>query len=223
MPDAFASGSMRTAHHMIDLTTPREQSKYVLKLSKDPRYNGQSYFEDVKMQMIAKMYAEKYNAQDPPKHVDFVDVYVLQLIDRPTRPLCTVEPFIEGKYVKYNNNWDWVDDRRNTPQAFSHFTWIASGQALLVCDIQGVGDRWTDPQIHTRDGRGLGEGNLGWSGIQRFFQSHRCNVICQYLGLPVDNLKSPPGPDSPPGAGPVCQATVLDPTRVIYIYIYPTI
>ena len=32
------------------------------------------------------------------------------------RPVCTVERFIDGDYVKYNNNWDWVDDRRNTPQ-----------------------------------------------------------------------------------------------------------
>jgi hypothetical protein len=30
--------------------------------------------------------------------------------------------------------------------AFSHFTWEASGRTLMVCDIQGVGDLWTDPQ-----------------------------------------------------------------------------
>jgi hypothetical protein len=33
-------------------------------------------------------------------------------------------------------------------QAFSHFTWAASGGQLLVCDIQGKGDSftYTDPQ-----------------------------------------------------------------------------
>ncbi len=33
------------------------------------------------------------------------------------------EQYIDGEYKKYNNNWDWSDDQRNTPQAFSHFTW----------------------------------------------------------------------------------------------------
>ena len=54
---------------------------------------------------------------------------------------------MEGEYVKYNDNWSWCDDKRNTPQAFSHFTWEASGNKLLVCDLQGVGDCWTDPQV----------------------------------------------------------------------------
>lgn len=36
----------------------------------------------------------------------------------------------------------------NTPQAFSHFTYCHSGGKLLICDIQGVGDKYTDPQIH---------------------------------------------------------------------------
>lgn len=38
------------------------------------------------------------------------------------------------------------------PQAFSHFTWVVSNQAVLVCDIQGVGNYFTDPQIHSLDG-----------------------------------------------------------------------
>ena len=39
-------------------------------------------------------------------------------------------------------------------QAFSHFTFERSGHELIVVDIQGVGDLWTDPQIHTSDGDG---------------------------------------------------------------------
>jgi hypothetical protein len=44
---------------------------------------------------------------------------------------------------------------RNTPQAFSHFTYEASSHSLLVCDVQGVGDMYTDPQVHTMDGNDL--------------------------------------------------------------------
>jgi hypothetical protein len=54
----------------------------------------------------------------------------------------------------------------------------------LICDIQGVGDRYTDPQIHSHDGVGFGKGNMGERGVDRFIASHRCNAICRYLKLP---------------------------------------
>ena len=39
--DAFAEGSMRTAHYMKDLTELGNQGKFVLKLSKDSRDDSQ--------------------------------------------------------------------------------------------------------------------------------------------------------------------------------------
>ncbi|POM78555.1 LOW QUALITY PROTEIN: Protein-kinase-like protein [Phytophthora palmivora] len=79
---------------------------------------------------------------------------------------------------------------RNTPQAFSHFTYEASNHELLAVDIQGVGDLYTDPQIHTLNGHDFGKGNLGVLGFQKFLSSHRCNSICRYLKLPAVNPKS---------------------------------
>ena len=38
---------------------------------------------------------------------------------------------------------------------------------------QGVGDYYTDPQIHSLDGEGFGSGNMGPEGIRRFFK------VCQ--------------------------------------------
>lgn len=46
-------------------------------------------------------------------------------------------------------------------KAFSHFTFERSGHQLIVVDIQGVGDLYTDPQIHTSLGTDFGDGNLG--------------------------------------------------------------
>lgn len=46
-------------------------------------------------------------------------------------------------------------------QAFSHFTFERSGHQLIIVDIQGVGDLYTDPQIHTESGTDFGDGNLG--------------------------------------------------------------
>jgi len=183
-PEAFAEGAMRQAYHMKDLSVVGADSRYVLKISKELNEATQIYFDDVAMQMEAKMYAEMYNAKNPPKKVDFLHAYVLQLTERAGKPICAVEKYIEGDYKKYNNNWNWSDEQRNTPQAFSHFTWEASGHKILVCDIQGVGDVWTDPQIHSRDQEGYGKGNMGKDGIEKFFESHKCNPICQWLKLP---------------------------------------
>ena len=117
--------------------------------------------------------------------VDFIPAYVVILSDRPMKPTCTMERHVEGDYVKYNDNWSWCDEKRNTPQAFSHFTWEASGNKLLICDLQGVGDCWTDPQIHTVDGKGFGKGNAGLQGVRQFMRQHKCNAICRALKLQV--------------------------------------
>jgi hypothetical protein len=54
---------------------------------------------------------------------------------------------------------------------------------MMVVDVQGVDDRYTDPVVLTADGRGYGLGNVGRRGMEAFFRSHRCNGICRRLGL----------------------------------------
>ncbi|MPC14758.1 Eukaryotic elongation factor 2 kinase [Portunus trituberculatus] len=90
----------------------------------------------------------------PLEVVDIFQMAILEMIDREGSPLFHLEHFIEGQYVKYNSNSGFVRSEaiRMTPQAFSHFTFERSGHELIVVDIQGVGDLYTDPQIHTSHG-----------------------------------------------------------------------
>jgi len=165
---------------------------YVAKMAIDPFEDDDIYLRDVEMQAHCQHYAAKFNMYDPPQHVQFVKAWVLELIERENKPLVGVERFIEGEYVKHNNNFGWKEDEdscRNTPQAFSHFTYEASNHEMIVVDIQGVGDLYTDPQIHTMNGKDFGRGNLGEAGIKKFLETHRCNHICRYLKLQAINPK----------------------------------
>lgn len=99
-----------------------------------------------------------------------------------------LEPKLEGAYKKYSNNFGYVDkEDRNTPQAFSHFTYQYTNGKMIVVDIQGVKDYYTDPQIHSNIPESAppiwGQGDMGDTGVYKFFESHRCNALCKFFGL----------------------------------------
>jgi elongation factor 2 kinase len=160
-------------------------SNYVAKSYKDDTIPRERYFDDVRLQMDAKLWAEVYNKHNPPKKIDIMQMSILEFVNRPESPLFHLEHYIEGNYIKYNSNAGFVEDLhiRLTPHTFSHFTFEYSNHELIVVDIQGVGDLYTDPQIHTAKGTDYGDGNLGIKGFALFFYSHVCNDLCKKLGL----------------------------------------
>eukprot|EP01132_Coremiostelium_polycephalum_P010049 gene10049-12318_t len=157
---------------------------YVAKESKSSDVKFDRYFEDVKMQMQCKEYGIRYNDYHPPKKIEFLSAWVIEIQKGANNILYGMELFMKGEFKKQNSNYGSVFSDRNTPQAFSHFTYECSHTELIVVDIQGVDDIYTDPQIHTKDGKGYGAGNLGSKGIERFLKSHKCNPICIQYGLP---------------------------------------
>eukprot|EP00906_Rhabdomonas_costata_P037192 RCo052289 len=170
-PKPFSEGSMRTAYHLYDPTQPAGQQHFVCKISKDPNEDTSAYFMDVEMQTFANRVAEEFNKRNPPKRVQFVKAFLIRCLERQNQPLLQVEPHLTGNYIKHTNNYGFISDEdRNTPQAFSHFSYCLSGGDYLICDIQGVNDMYTDPQIHSKDGKGFGKGNLGVEGMLKFFQ-----------------------------------------------------
>ncbi|PBJ74618.1 myosin heavy chain kinase A [Trypanosoma cruzi cruzi] len=124
-----------------------------------------------------------------------------------------MEPRLHGHFTKYNSNFGETyegDKHFKTPsqiqqrtrmfliaEAFSHFTLAESGGSMLLCDLQGVNDLFTDPQIHTEDGKGLGLGNMGHEGIEKFVLRHECNEFCRAFALkPLDGIRPPNGKES---------------------------
>lgn len=84
--------------------------------------------------------------------------------------------------------------------AFSHFTYVSSERKLLVYDFDVVASKGTptvkddvsapilvkDPVLHHNYGdedstTGLTLNKVPRGGIQRFFQNHRCSLLCQHL------------------------------------------
>lgn len=193
--EPFAEGAMRRCHRLLKSTEQpgisaewaadwRNASAYVAKRYKEDA-EAHVYEDDCRMQQEAKAYGARYDALRPPKPVDFLASFLLVMLDRPGLPIFACERMVAGEYVKHNGNDGFVGNtQRLTPNTFSHFTFHASRGELIVVDIQGVGDLYTDPQVHTLDGHGYGAGNLGITGIALFFHAHRCSTLCARLKLP---------------------------------------
>ena len=82
----------------------------------------------MQIQSEAKLMADKFNAYNPPKKIDFLRMSVIELADG--SGAYHMEAFIDGEYIKHNSNAGYVADEsqagvsRRTPQCFSHFTYV---------------------------------------------------------------------------------------------------
>lgn len=200
----FAEGAFRAAYNARMSWEGQSGIHFVCKFAKDPSTPRTMYFNDVEAHEIATLYTRKFNEHLPEKYprIGYVPAFIVEFVDRPGRPVCGCEMRLDGKFKKYNNNVGAVCamsneemmelakttslinwDPTSTAQAFSHFSYEHSSNQVLICDIQGVENRFTDPQIHTISGKGFGLGNLGQTGIRAFLLRHTCTDLCRAVGL----------------------------------------
>ncbi|TGJ71111.1 hypothetical protein EYR41_003102 [Orbilia oligospora] len=186
----FAQGGLRLASYA---RTAASTNRYVVKSSKRDGSQLAELVEGMRCQALCKLFALEFNALLGNQHsIDFIVTACFKgkSEESPGDTCISLEPFIEGNYVKYNNNTGYVneditDESNRAAQAFSHFTFERSRGRFLVCDLQGVGELLTDPVVHTSDPDRfvLSPTNFGKEGFKFFFASHKCNHVCSQLGL----------------------------------------
>jgi hypothetical protein len=99
-----------------------------------------------------------------------------------------IEPFLAGRYQKFNSNIGYEADKQMLLPAFAHWTFGKMNRRGMLCDLQGIKTDseylLTDPVIHTADGRYSATGtDLGVPDMCRVMDGHCCNAICAQLGL----------------------------------------
>lgn len=100
-----------------------------------------------------------------------------------------LEPFMTGKYHKYTDNVDGVEnsDIAREFASFSHWTYHHTNRNLMVVDLQGTvtdaGIVFTDPAIHSVNIHRFGSTNWGRDGFKNFFKTHKCTELCAKLGI----------------------------------------
>ncbi|KAL6758938.1 kinase-like domain-containing protein [Haematococcus lacustris] len=156
-------------------------------IAKEHRHRKDQHVYDAKCLETAKACAASF----PGPPVTFIDCQLFRCMDNGHIRYLSVEEELVGQYCKHNGNNGYVEPRPDSPeaaatfelaQAFSHWSWVHSSGQYLVCDIQGVGGRWTDAQVNSQ-ARVYGQADMGSQGITKFFESHPCHQACRNLRL----------------------------------------
>ncbi|XP_078660086.1 alpha-protein kinase 1-like [Branchiostoma floridae x Branchiostoma belcheri] len=198
--DEEKKGKQRDAFFVQYISQEERMGRYVGKrYKKDKPY--EQYRQDVCCQMTARKYVTVFNHKLRRRQdfgqIQYLPAVTLQIQVNHSEPesfSINVEPYIDGDFVKLTNNLKYkhpvLDSGLAT--AFTHFTYEASGEKLMIVDIQGwttLDGRgvtyFTDPQIHSEEIKKYGRGNLGDRGIQAFWREQHptCNKVCRLLKL----------------------------------------
>lgn len=206
-PRPFSSGSSRSAYKG-KFTHPSSESgkEIVVKRFKSTYALYKSDWKfDIKTTEKAAELAAKFNtASNTDKPINFRSVIPMQVTC--VQVTCeffgflvgewvAAERYLYGDFTKWLSNNGWVNYNPGLSlPAFSHWTWVATGGQVLVCDLQGVCDNpmgyWlTDPAIHSPQ-QEYGNTDRGNVGIHDFFKTHVCTIFCKHLG--IDKIRPPP-------------------------------
>jgi len=214
-PRPFARGGMRYAYEMCEkrlrptrkechgrhgswLSDSEDEEETLHMIAKKfvrPMDNSSrdAHMAHVKSSCVAGYFAEKFCAATG-QSITVVPCYLYTVQDATTNAnycFCG-EDFVPGAFVKWISNGGDILQDSDVPSALAHYSWILSNGELGICDIQGVCDAdgnyvMFDLQVASISLRsGYGRADLGLRTKQKFFETHRCNIFCQKLGIAAD-------------------------------------
>lgn len=175
---------------------------WIIKIPKIKQTVDANYYNmNIEIRKIAQKCASEFNKYNFSKKIKFVNIKIIEFtntllignverfreIDINTyQKYATMEPFIMGKYEKFNSNYGYVNKKTDEIfQAFSHFTYYYLETDKLVVDLQGYDNGYTtailtDPAIHSSDQK-YAECDLKWDGFSKFFKTHICRDYCKKM------------------------------------------
>ncbi|KAG0555935.1 hypothetical protein KC19_11G014000 [Ceratodon purpureus] len=202
-------GAVRWPYHALisHPSEPSQSSRMVVKrfktpLGKDVRevHKRERYWAQMEVQSVSAHMANEFNRRTSNmknvKRVEFTEVTTLEVGTGANVKYYNMESLLEGEWLRYSNNGGYVNtmDYAAVLQAFTHWTHERSRGLLMVTDLQGVriensdGENvfnLCDPAIHCTDVLRFTRTNLGAEGFKLFFDTHKCNDVCEKLGLAV--------------------------------------
>jgi hypothetical protein len=133
---------MRLAFRAREIMSDGDEMDVVVKCFKDEvlqedESERELLLDEAMTQMVAEDYAQQFNklaASRGLRHcLAFLPVSVVILDDE---SVYSMEPYLPGDYVKYNDNAGHVEREDEAATAYSYFTYVTSGGAIVICDIR---------------------------------------------------------------------------------------
>ncbi|KAM3131608.1 hypothetical protein pb186bvf_016272 [Paramecium bursaria] len=163
--EPFAFGMMKSVYLMKKKNDPQNHL-YVIKMPLEGFYETLDYAKGEcrshlicknLMRKFMKTLREKHEQKNKP-HNQYPEIYYSDflILQENERKFWIAERFFDGEFIKYNNNWGFIDDKltpmNQLAQAFTQFTYYISNFQYMINDVQGVGVYFTDPAVNTSSG-----------------------------------------------------------------------
>ena len=140
----FSKGSLRYAYNgLIDLGSKEHEISlncvYKESISNSPKYNCLQFHQDmIEIQKLSRYLAHEFNKiSGTYEKIRVIDVDLILINDKES--FYTIEEFIDGQFVKWTNNAGAINKSVYVCllHAFSHWTYQATNNYLMVTDLQG--------------------------------------------------------------------------------------